>query len=155
MLLYLSLPLSLSLSLYIYIYIYTSRPCPCAGARACWRCHVLLSRSYPRSPLQDSRLFGPSPWKILAAINEKDISEQPSPWRKSSKRESCYGDRCSCQLLLICIVVIISVSIMLIVSSSSSSSSSIIAIIIVRLLSSLSWLIVFATIIQAVVCVPS
>ena len=48
---------------------------------------------YTRSPLEDSRLFGPSPWKILAATGEKDISEQPSPWRKSSKRESCYGDR--------------------------------------------------------------
>ena len=23
----------------------------------------------------------------------KWISEQPSPWRKSSKRKSCYGDR--------------------------------------------------------------
>ena len=50
------------------------------------------ARLYTRSPLEDSRLFGPSPWKILAATNEKDISEQPSPWRKSSKRESCYGD---------------------------------------------------------------
>ena len=49
--------------------------------------------SYTRSPLQDSRLFGPRPWEILAATNEHDISEQPSPWRKSSKRESCYGDR--------------------------------------------------------------
>ena len=48
---------------------------------------------YTRSPLEDSRLFGPSPWKILAATNEKDISEQPSPWRTSSKRESCYEDR--------------------------------------------------------------
>ena len=48
---------------------------------------------YTRSPLQDSRLFGPSPWKILATTYEKNISEQPSPWRKSSKRESCYGDR--------------------------------------------------------------
>ena len=47
---------------------------------------------YTRSPLEDSRLFRPSPWKILAATNEKDMSEQPSPWRKSSK-ESCYGDR--------------------------------------------------------------
>ena len=45
------------------------------------------------APQQDSRLFGPSPWKVLAASNEKDISEQPSPWRKSSKRESSYGDR--------------------------------------------------------------
>ena len=35
---------------------------------------------YTRSPLEDSRLFRPSPWKILAATNEKDISEQPSPW---------------------------------------------------------------------------
>ena len=48
---------------------------------------------YTQSPLQDSRLFGPSPWKILATTYEKTISEQPSPWRKSSKRESCYGDR--------------------------------------------------------------
>ena len=24
---------------------------------------------------------------------KQTISEQPSPWRKSSKRESCYGDR--------------------------------------------------------------
>ena len=48
---------------------------------------------YTRSPLEDSRLFGPGPWKVLAATNEKDISVQPSPWRKSSKRESCYGDR--------------------------------------------------------------
>ena len=54
---------------------------------------VLLLLYYTRSPLEDSRLFGPSPWKILAATNETNISEQPSPWRKSSKRESCYGDR--------------------------------------------------------------
>ena len=26
---------------------------------------------YTRSPLEDSRLFGPSPWKILAAANEQ------------------------------------------------------------------------------------
>ena len=50
---------------------------------------------YTRSPLEDSRLFGPSPWKILAATYEKKtISEQPSPWRKYYKRESCYGARC-------------------------------------------------------------
>ena len=49
--------------------------------------------SYTRSPLEDSRLFGPSPWKILATTYKKRISEQPCPWRKSSKRESCYGDR--------------------------------------------------------------
>ena len=52
-----------------------------------------LNIQYTRSPLEDSRLFGPSPWKILAATNEKHISEQPSPWQKSSKRESCCGDQ--------------------------------------------------------------
>ena len=58
------------------------------------RVRVRLPRPrYTRSPLEDSRLFGPSPWKILAAAYEKDTSEQPSPRRKSSKRESCYGDR--------------------------------------------------------------
>ena len=30
------------------------------------------SNTYSRSPLQDSRLFGPRPWKILAATNEKN-----------------------------------------------------------------------------------
>ena len=48
---------------------------------------------YTRSPLEDSGLFGPSPWKILATAYEKKVPEQPSPWRKSCKRESCYGDR--------------------------------------------------------------
>ena len=58
------------------------------------RTQVLSHRHpYTRSPLEDSRLFGHSPWKILAATYKKDISEQPSPWRRSSKRESCYGDR--------------------------------------------------------------
>ena len=53
----------------------------------------VFSLSTPWSPLEDSRLFGPSRWKILAATNDKYISEQPSPWRKYYKRESCYGDR--------------------------------------------------------------
>ena len=44
--------------IYIYIYIYLSTS-------------ISLSRSvYTRSPSQDSRLFGPRPWKILAATNE-------------------------------------------------------------------------------------
>ena len=48
---------------------------------------------YTWSPLEDFRLFGPSPWKIVAATYEKNTSEQPSPCRKLSKRESCFGDR--------------------------------------------------------------
>ena len=27
---------------------------------------------YTRSPLEDSRLFGPSPWKVLATPDEKN-----------------------------------------------------------------------------------
>ena len=77
--------------IYVYIYIYIQRE------REIYICiylfvHVFML-AYTRSPLEDSRLFGPSPWKVLATTYEKTISEQPSPWRKSSKRESCYGDR--------------------------------------------------------------
>ena len=80
--------------MYIYIYIYTLtyHISKCRrGERRDARQET--KRWYTRSPLEDSHLFGPSPWKILAANNEKNTSEQPSPWRKSSKRESCYGDR--------------------------------------------------------------
>ena len=73
--------------IYIYIYIYKSK------LEYLYIYIYIYQYEYTRSPLEDSRLFGPSPWKILAATNKKDISEQPSPWRKSSKRESCYGDR--------------------------------------------------------------
>ena len=97
--------------IYIYIYIYTyvyahmnmyiaQRPEPSKSSslrRRCCKCRVEPRVvQYTRSPLEDSRLFGPSPWKILAATYEKDTSEQPSPWRKSCKRESCYGDRVWC-----------------------------------------------------------
>ena len=91
--------------IYIYIYIYTNIYIYIYGCILCvMNNRVLFVKQrkqtnhtkharYTRSPLEDSRLFGPSPWKILAATNEKNISEQPSPWRKSSKRKSCYGDR--------------------------------------------------------------
>ena len=41
----------------------------------------MISRNWPhtRSPLQDSRLFGPRPWKILAATNEKTYLSNPDP----------------------------------------------------------------------------
>ena len=34
---------------------------------------------YTRSPLEDSRLFGPSPWKILATTYEKRFLSNPAP----------------------------------------------------------------------------
>ena len=90
--------------IYIYIYIYmcmymyadSAAGAGLAQRRGGEHGRRLLYYStleYTRSPLEDSRLFGPSPWKILASTKENHISEQPSPWRKSSKRESCYGDR--------------------------------------------------------------
>ena len=45
--------------MYIYIYIYIS---------ICICIYVLLIMIYTRSLLEDSRLFGPSPWKSLALI---------------------------------------------------------------------------------------
>ena len=45
---------------------------------------IIIVRNNTRSPLEDSRLFGPSPWKILATTYEqKKVPEQPGPWRKS------------------------------------------------------------------------
>ena len=83
-LLVLSVWLISSVSIYVFV-------CFC---RRCLFCRWTPRVSYTRSPLQDSRLFGTSPWKILATTYlKKTIPEQPSPWRKSCKRESCFGDR--------------------------------------------------------------
>ena len=81
---------------HIYIYIHTLYYTIICMYTHIHTAHAHLRRSaraYTRSPLEDSRLFGPSPWKILATTYEKRVSKQPSPWRKSCKRESCYGDR--------------------------------------------------------------
>ena len=38
--------------------------------------------------------FRTQPLENLTPLSmNKWVSEQPSPWRKSSKRKSCYGDR--------------------------------------------------------------
>ena len=42
----------------------------------------VLTPRYPRSPLQDSRLFGPSPWKVLAATYEQMGSWATQPLAK-------------------------------------------------------------------------
>ena len=69
--------------IYIYIYVYIcilktdSSLCLAmfsrvpSAARASRSAVLCLFDCYPRSPLQDSRLFGPSPWKILAATYEQ------------------------------------------------------------------------------------
>ena len=40
---------------------------------------IMITILILRSPLEDSRLFGPSPWKILAAINEQTYLSNPAP----------------------------------------------------------------------------
>ena len=65
--------------IYIYLYIHTD---------STNNDYANNDHDYTRSPLKDSRLFGPSPWKILAATYEHNNSEQPSAWRKSSKGKS-------------------------------------------------------------------
>ena len=88
--------------MYIYIYIYAHGVCWGVSYPSLLEIiseYIIISLSwiinipvYTQSPLQDSRLFGPRPWKILAATNEKKVPEQPRPWRKSCEGESCYGD---------------------------------------------------------------
>ena len=48
--------------------------------------HPVSVRRFPSFRTQPLENFMPLPM-------QKTISEQPSPWRKSSERESCYGDR--------------------------------------------------------------
>ena len=56
---------------YIYIYIYTY-----IYIYIITHCIVY----YTRSPLEDSRLFGPSPWKIVAATYEQlGLLSNPAP----------------------------------------------------------------------------
>ena len=60
--------------MYIYIYIYTNIRDTYKPYRDCWRRRapasivIMMQISYTQSPSQDSRLFGPRPWKILALI---------------------------------------------------------------------------------------
>ena len=69
--------------IYIYIYIYTY-----IHAYIYIYIYVIvrsrrIRKLYNRSPLEDFRLFGPRPWKILATYEKKCVPEQPRPWRKS------------------------------------------------------------------------
>ena len=36
-----------------------------------WSVGIVALHTYAQSPLEDSRLFGPSPWKILATTYEQ------------------------------------------------------------------------------------
>ena len=84
--------------IYIYIYIYIfgrasidsaakiSRIASPDRARPISLLHPVSVRRFPSFRTQPLENITPLPMN-------KWIPEQPSPWRKSSKRESCYGDR--------------------------------------------------------------
>ena len=67
--------------IYIYIYIYTHIHYLCIAEsddhRKCYTPEVVFpfvktKHTYTRSPLEDSRLFGPNPWKILGTTYEQN-----------------------------------------------------------------------------------
>ena len=45
--------------------------CPSLGIHLAEQLSRSAAKGYARSPSEDSRLFGPSPWKILATTGEK------------------------------------------------------------------------------------
>ena len=59
---------------YVYIYIYMlPRGGPeRAGDNDTGRAAGIVHYLYTRSPLQDSRLFGPRPWKVLATTYKEN-----------------------------------------------------------------------------------
>ena len=64
-----------------------------------WRLSKVFARSsvdsYTQFAIQDSRLFGPNPRKVLAPPSNylsKKVSRQPNPWRKSWYVKSCYAN---------------------------------------------------------------
>ena len=64
--------------------LYTETPV-CPGGIEQQTCTLSVLAAWPkytRSPLQDSRLFGPSPWKILATTYEQKISCATQPLAK-------------------------------------------------------------------------
>ena len=59
---------------------------PAGGQGDTARLHPVSLRRFPS--------FRTQPLRNIAPLSmNKWVPEQPSPWRKSSKRESCYGDR--------------------------------------------------------------
>ena len=56
---------------------------PSAAALSCWDVYDgSASNLYTRSPLEDPRLFGPSPWKVLATTYEKNDLWETQPLAK-------------------------------------------------------------------------
>ena len=77
--------------IYIYIYIYLCLHLPQTS-----RTHDSQTASFRLHPVSVTRFpsFRTKPLESLTPLSmNKWVPEQPSPWRKSSKRKSCYGDR--------------------------------------------------------------
>ena len=67
--------------MYIYMYVHPAAACgPCSARLQPTRSETLRPPTRARSPLEDSRLFGPSPWKIFATTYEqKRLLSNPAP----------------------------------------------------------------------------
>ena len=71
------------------------RTSPQFSAKAVQKSEKVPARDIPYTQfaIQDSGLFGPNPWKILAPPSNylsKKVSGQPNPWNKSWIVNSCY-----------------------------------------------------------------
>ena len=62
----------------------------------------LMGWHYTRSPLEDSRLFGPSPWKILALIvYTNGFLSNPAPGENLESGNLVMETGCTCLTLLV------------------------------------------------------
>ena len=55
--------------------------------------------AYTRSLLEDPRLFGPSPWKILAATMKKTYLSNPAPGENLLSGNLVMETGCTCHIL--------------------------------------------------------
>ena len=53
--------------------------------------------AYTRSQLEDSRLFGPGPWKVLAATNEQKYPSNPAPGENIVSGNLVLETGCTCR----------------------------------------------------------
>ena len=61
---------------------------------------------YTRSPLEDSRLFGPSPWKILAATYEQQrFLSNPAPGEHLLSGNLVMETGCSSSIVIVIVIV--------------------------------------------------
>ena len=90
---YIHMYIGICVCIYIYIYIYIVSMIAIIMYRVIGP-RSLLDASLPLVSVRRFPSFRIQPLESLTPLPmSKWVPEQPSPWRKSSKRESCYRDR--------------------------------------------------------------